>query len=63
MPRNESMPVTFLLPDGNVSLITWKYVLSELDKRLSNMLGNIELINNALTVIDNKLDDWVSSDK
>lgn len=57
--RDDSKPVTFLLPDGRVDLITWAFVLSELDKRLSPMIGNLEAINNALTIIDTKLDDWV----
>lgn len=61
MPRDDSKPVTFLLPDGSVDLITWAFVLNELDKRLAPMLGNLEAINNALTIIDNKLDDWVDN--
>lgn len=63
MPRDDSKPVTFLLPDGRVDLITWSFVLNELDKRLSPMLGNLEAINNALTIIDKKLDVWVNTDE
>ena len=63
MPRDDSKPVTFLLPDGRVDLITWSFVLNELDKRLSPMLGNLEAINNALTIINKKLDVWVNTDE
>lgn len=63
MPRDDSKPVTFLLLDGSVDLITWAFVLNELDKRLAPMFGNLEAINNALTIIDNKLDDWVDNNE
>ena len=60
MARDNKIPVTFLLPDGDIAeLITWDYVVDKLTKTLSGMMDDMDDINRHLTRIDNKLTSWL----
>lgn len=59
MARDEKIPVTFKLPDGDsVSLIPWAYVVDKLTEALTPVLDSIETINADLAKIDTKLTEW-----
>lgn len=56
--------VTFQLPDNdNVVLISWNFVLSKLEEKLSPMLNSIESINSDLQKINNRVDTWIEEQK
>lgn len=56
--RDNSKPQIFELPDGDkVALITWDYVLKQLDEQLSPMIDSLNAIHKDLTRIDTKLAD------
>ena len=60
MARDNKIPVTFLLPDGDIAeLITWDYVVDKLTKTQSGMMDDMDDINRHLTRIDNKLTSWL----
>lgn len=60
MARDNKIPVTFILPDGDIAeLITWDYVVDKLTKTLSGMMDDMDHINGHLTRIDNKLTTWL----
>lgn len=55
-----STPLRFDLPDGDrVELCTWDYVVAQLSDFIIGATNAIALENIALTVIDNKLDEWL----
>ena len=57
---DDSIPVEFTLPDGDVArLITWAYVMKELNERLTPMLDNMDIINGALSSINDRVDEWL----
>ncbi len=56
--RDNSKPQVFELPDGDkVALITWDYVMKQLDEQLSPMIDSLNAIHKDLTRIDTKLAD------
>ena len=56
--RDNSKPQVFELPDGDkVALITWDYVMNQLDEQLSPMIDSLNAIHKDLTRIDTKLAD------
>ena len=56
--RDKSKPQVFELPDGDkVALITWDYVMKQLDEQLSPMIDSLNAIHKDLTRIDTKLAD------
>lgn len=63
MARDDNMPVTFLLPDGSVSLITWKYALNKLGEKLTPMANDLNLTTAALTRIDNQISKWLEEEE
>lgn len=58
MARDQKTPVTFKLPDDQVSLITWEFVLDKLESALKEPLLSLELINQDLNRIDEKIASW-----
>lgn len=57
---DDSIPVEFHLPDGDVAhLITWAFVLKELNERMGSMLNDLTLINGALSSINARVDEWL----
>lgn len=56
--RDNSKPQVFELPDGDkVALITWDYIMKQLDEQLSPMIDSLNAIHKDLTRIDTKLAD------
>lgn len=60
MARDQKIPVTFTLPDGDVvSLITWEFVLDKLQQNLNPTVTKLGEINNHLKQIDNRLAEMI----
>lgn len=60
MARDQKIPVTFVLPDGDVvSLITWEFVLDKLQKNLNPTVTKLDEINNHLKQIDDRLAEMI----
>ena len=63
MTHDDKTPVTFILPDGdNVALVTWSYISDKLSGVIDPLVTSISRINQSLTAIDTKLDDWIKKD-
>jgi hypothetical protein len=57
---DDSIPVTMNLPDGDVArLITWAYVLKELNEQLLPSVLALESINTQLSRINTRVDEWL----
>ena len=60
MARDQKIPVTFTLPDGDVvSLITWEFVLNKLQQNLNPTVTKLGEINNHLKQIDDRLAEMI----
>ena len=59
MARDPKTPVTFQLPDDKVSVITWEFVVDKFEQILEEPLKNLELINQDLNRIDEKISSWI----
>lgn len=60
MARDQKIPVTFILPDGDVvSLITWEFVLDKLQQNLNPTVTKLGEINNHLKQIDDRLAEMI----
>lgn len=60
MARDQKIPVTFKLPDGDVvSLITWEFVLDKLQQNLNPTVTKLGEINNHLKQIDDRLAEMI----
>ena len=60
MARDQKIPVTFTLPDGDVvSLITWEFVLDKLQQNLNPTVTKLGEINNHLKQIDDRLAEMI----
>jgi hypothetical protein len=57
---DDTKPVEFQLPDGDTAaLITWAFVMKELNERMTPMLNDLTLINGALSSINARVDEWL----
>ena len=64
MARNQETPVTFMLPDNDqVNLITWEFVLKQLDELTDTTLGKMEQSNTHLKNIADKLETFVDGEE
>lgn len=64
MARDNKIPVTFNLPDGDVAVVvTWEYVMDKLEEFLTPVADSVESINNDLERINNKLTQWIPEDE
>jgi hypothetical protein len=60
MARNQETPVTFMLPDNDqVDLITWEFVLKQLDDLTATTLEKMMQSNTHLKNIANKLESFI----
>jgi hypothetical protein len=57
MARNQETPVTFNFPDDSVELITWPYVLKQLDENLKPVLDKMDSCNTHLNSIATTLEE------
>ena len=63
MARNKETPLHFDLPDGDsVDLITWDFVLKELDNQLKGSLIKMSESNEHLKKIADKLESFIDDD-
>lgn len=61
MARDMSKPMEIQTPDGDtINLITWEFVLKQLDQQFSETLNLIENNNEQLRRIDNHFDDLIN---
>lgn len=61
MARDMSKPMLIRTPDGDdLNLITWEFVLKQLDQQFSETLNLIENSNEQLRRIDYHFDDLIS---
>lgn len=59
--RDNTIPVTFELPDGDVvELITWDFVLKKLDEEMAETLAYIADNNVQLKRIEDRIDEWLA---
>jgi hypothetical protein len=57
--NDSNRPVTFKLPDDEVALIPWQYVLDRLTEDLQPTITEMQSINTHLNQISTKLNDWI----
>ena len=61
MARDKSKPMEIQTPDGdNINLITWEFVLKQLDQQFSETLNLIENNNEQLRRIDQRFDELIN---
>lgn len=62
MAHDLSKPMEIQTPDGDsINLITWEFVLKQLDQQFSETLNLIENNNEQLRRIDRHFDDLINS--
>lgn len=60
MTRDDKQPLIFNLPDGDhVALITWAFVLDQLDVEMRPTMNTLAMVNDQLTRIDTRLKELV----
>lgn len=63
MARNNETPLTFNLPDGDsVQLITWEFVLKQLEELTRGTFDKMAASNGHLENIAKKLEEWASDE-
>ena len=62
MANNINTPkiASFEVPEGTIDLITWQYVLDQLDVLLESTLDKLETNNTHLENIANTLESWAN---
>lgn len=50
--------ITYRLPDGDRTVISWEYVMTQLDPFISELIGILTAENSALDRIITKLESW-----
>lgn len=59
---DDSQPVVFHLPDGDsVNLITWSYVLKQLNEQLQPVIDILTAENVDLERINDRVDEWLEN--
>ena len=59
---DDTQPVVFHLPDGdNVNLITWSYVLKQLNEQLQPVIDILTAENVDLERINDRVDEWLEN--
>jgi hypothetical protein len=56
----DSNGITFRLPDGDRTAITWPYVLEQITEFMTSLKNTIELENVSLQQIEDTIDEWIS---
>jgi hypothetical protein len=58
--RDDKTPATFKTPDGDIiQLMTWAGIVDKLEYLLLPIIASETSINESLSTINNKLDEWV----
>lgn len=58
---DDSQPVVFNLPDGVANLITWSYVLKQLNEQLQPVIDILSAENIDLERINDRVDEWLEN--
>jgi hypothetical protein len=60
---DDKTPLTFDTPDGDTIILPpWDYIVDKISYLLEPTIEKMHNINQSLTVIDNRLDDWIPED-
>ena len=51
--------VTYKLPDGNVTLVSWEFIVGKLSEVINPIVTALSAENNSLDLIITKLDEWI----
>lgn len=63
MPRDDRLPVTHRLPDGDVAqVITWAFVVDQITSFMTELTTIETQINGHLTTIEHKIDEWLEDE-
>ncbi len=63
MPRDDRLPVTHRLPDGDVAqVITWAFVVDQITAFMTELTTIETQINGHLTTIEHKIDEWLEDE-
>lgn len=62
MAINEKDPLVFRVPDGDVVVPTWGYIVEQLRYLIEPIITSEAAINSSLQRIDDKLNEWIDND-
>ena len=63
MARDDRLPVTHRLPDGDVAqVITWAFVVDQITSFMTELTTIETQINGHLTTIEHKIDEWLADE-
>lgn len=57
--RDPRLPVTFEVPDGVATVITWDFVVDRFQYILQPIIDDLSLINTDLERINNRVQEWL----
>ena len=57
--RDPRLPVTFEVPEGVISVITWDFVVDRCQYILQPIIDDLSLINTDLERINNRVQEWL----
>lgn len=62
MAINPQTPLIFEVPDGEIVVCTWPYIISKITPMFEDITASLNRINGSLRTIDTKLDDWIEDE-
>ena len=51
--------VTYKLPDGDLTLVSWEFIVGKLSEVINPIITALSAENNSLDLIITKLDEWI----
>lgn len=54
--------VTYKLPDGDLTLVSWAYIVNKLSEVISPIVTALTAENESLDLIIEKLDEWIGEE-
>ena len=54
--------VTYILPDGTVTLVSWEFVANKLKEAINPIVDELILENKSLDDIIDRLDEWIGEE-
>ena len=55
--------VTYKLPDGDLTLVSWQFIVNKLSEVISPIVTALTAENESLDLIIDKLDSWIDEDE
>lgn len=55
--------LTFKLPDGEVVVVSWDFIMSQISDFITGMTTQLQLENVALKSIEDTIDGWLEEDQ